>query len=195
MKRNRAGLLAALLLPCIAWALRVEVPPMAMPEFADTEVSTNIPVNVCRSDVRGLDVSMELCATPSNNVQAAFGRDADGDGVLSPEETDLVLGWDCGRWFAEEAATGARIFAEDEAPTAGNRFLRWRAELDVAGDVSRLAVTNTSGAAFAELSAARPEWACRSDWNLMRLTRRGTDMPGECFGVSFRYNVFYLFFR
>ena len=79
MKRNRAGLLAAVVLPCIAWALRVEVPPMAMPEFADTEVSTNIPVNVCRSDVRGLDVSMELCATPSNNVQAAFGRDTDGD--------------------------------------------------------------------------------------------------------------------
>ena len=43
MKRNRAGLLAAVVLPCVAYALRVEVPPMAMPEFADTEVSTNIP--------------------------------------------------------------------------------------------------------------------------------------------------------
>jgi len=178
-----------------AFGLHLAVRPGAEPEFADTEVTTNIPVNVIRSDVRGLDVSVELCATPSNNVQVAFGRDADDDGVLAPEETDLVLGWDCGRWFAEETATGARTFAEDEGPTAGSRFLRWRAELDGAGGVSRLAVTNTSGVAFAELSAARPEWACRASWNMMRLTRRGTDMPSECFDVSFRYNVLHLIFR
>ena len=178
-----------------AFGLHLAVRPGAEPEFADTEVTTNIPVNVFRSDVRGLDVSVELCTTPSNNVQVAFGRDADGDGVLAPEETDLVLGWDCGRWFAEEVATGARAFAEDDAPAAGNRFLRWRSELDGAGSVSRLAVTNTSGVAFAELSAARPEWACRASWNLMRLTRRGTDMPAECFDVSFRYNVLHLIFR
>ena len=165
------------------------------PEYVDTEAATNMPVNVARSDVRGLDVILELCATPSNSVQAAFGHDADGDGVLAPEETDLALGWDCGRWFAEDAAIGARTFAGDEAPAAGNRFLRWRVELDGAGGVSRLAVTNTSGMAFAELSAARPEWACRSSWNLMRLTRRGTDMPTECFDVSFRYNVLHLIFR
>ena len=195
MERNRLGLLAVVVLPCVAWGLHVAVPPMVMPEFADTEVTTNIPVNVFRSDVRGLDVSLELCATPSNNVQVAFGRDADGDGVLAPEESDLVVGWDCGRWFAEEVATGARTFAEDGAPTAGNRFLRWRSELDGAGGVSRLAVTNTSGEAFAELSAARPGWACRSSWNMMRLTRRGTDMPAECFDVSFRYNVLHLIFR
>ena len=143
------------LLPIVTLGLHLAVRPGAA-EFADSEVTTNIPVNVFRSDVRGLDVSVELCATPSNNVQVAFGRDADGDGVLAPEESDLVVGWDCGRWFAEEVATGARTFAEDEAPAAGPRFLRWRAELDGAGGVSRLAVTNTSGAAFAELSAARP---------------------------------------
>ena len=195
MKRNCLGLLATVVLPCVAWGLHVAVPPMAMPEFADTEVTTNIPVNVFRSDVRGLDVSVELCATPSNNVQVAFGRDADGDGILAPEESNLVIGWDCGRWFAEEVATGVRVFMEDEAPTAGNRFLRWRSELDGAGSVSRLAVTNTSGVAFAELSVARPEWACRASWNMMRLTRRGTDMPAECFDVSFRYNVLHLIFR
>ena len=187
--------LAALLAPCAAVAERLVALPVAMPEFADTEVTTNIPVNVSRFDVQLLDVSVELCATPSNNVQVAFGRDADGDGVLAPEETDLVLGWDCGRWFAEEVATGARAFAEDDAPATGNRFLRWRAELDGVGGVSRLAVTNTSGDAFAELSVARPGWACRSSWNLMRLTRRGTDVPTECFDVSFRYNVLHLIFR
>ena len=119
MERSILGLLAAVVLPCVAWGLHVAVPPMAMPEFADTEASTNILVNVVRSDMRGLDVSVELCATPSNNVQVAF----------------------------------------------------------------------------AELSAARPEWACRASWNLMRLTRRGTDMPAECFDVSFRYNVLHLIFR
>ena len=89
------------LVSAAAFGLHVAVPSMAMPEFADTEVTTNIPVNVFRSDVRGLNVSVELCATPSNNVQVAFGRDADGDGVLAPEESDLVVGWDCVRWLAE----------------------------------------------------------------------------------------------
>ena len=84
------------LVSAAAFGLYVAVPPGAS-EFADTEVTTNIPVNVFRSDVRGLDVSVELCATPSNNVQVAFGRDADGDGVLAPEESDLVVGWECGR--------------------------------------------------------------------------------------------------
>ena len=50
MERNCLGSLAAVVLPCVAWGLHVEVPPMAMPEFADTEVTTNIPVNVFRSN-------------------------------------------------------------------------------------------------------------------------------------------------
>jgi len=77
MEMCHLGLLAAVVLPCVAWGLHVAVPPM-MPEFADTEVTTNIPVNVFRSDVRGLDVSVELCVTPSNNVQLPFDRDGNG---------------------------------------------------------------------------------------------------------------------
>ena len=34
--------------------------------------------------------------TPSNAVIVAFGTDADNDGDLSPEETDLRVGCDCG---------------------------------------------------------------------------------------------------
>ena len=45
------------------------------------------------------------------------------------------------------------------------------------------------------MPASPPEWACRSSWNLMRLTRRGTDVPAECFDVSFRYNMLHLIFR
>ena len=36
MERNRHGLLAAVVLPCVACGLHVDVPPFAMPEFADT---------------------------------------------------------------------------------------------------------------------------------------------------------------
>ena len=49
----------------------------ALPESAydDTEVATNVPFNVARSDAREFGVSMAFTGTASNCVQIAFGRD------------------------------------------------------------------------------------------------------------------------
>ena len=56
---------------------------------------------------------------PSNNMEIAFGTDTGtmgillvGDGELSPDECDLIVGWDCGSWFVEA----------DENVRAGERF-------------------------------------------------------------------------
>ena len=64
----------------------------ALPDaaYADTEVTTNVPFNVARSDAREFGVSMAFTGTASNCVQIAFGRDADCDGELSPEETAMA---------------------------------------------------------------------------------------------------------
>ena len=37
--------------------------------------------------------------SPTNAVQVAFGRDADADGDLAPEETEVRVGCDCGEWL------------------------------------------------------------------------------------------------
>ena len=47
--------------------------------------------------------------TPSNNVEIALGRDADGDGELSFDEAAVRLGWDCGVFFVERVVTGERF--------------------------------------------------------------------------------------
>ena len=193
MERNRLGLLAVVVLPCVAWGLHVAVPPMVMPEFADTEVTTNIPVNVFRSDVRGLDVSVELCATPSNNVQVAFGRDADGDGVLSFAETDAVYGWRNGRYFAEDVKAGART---EEAEAATGRSLSVRMRMTKESLPANFAATSGAGVAVLEnLASSVPEWLCRPEWNLMRVTRRGPGVPAEWFACDVRYDETYIIIR
>ena len=88
-----------------------------MPETAhdDTEVVTNHSFTAMRSDSRVFSFMLELDATPSNNVEVAFGRDADGDGVLSRFEATMRVGWDCGVWEIVDCATGD-VFSEPGSP-------------------------------------------------------------------------------
>ena len=66
--------------------------------FADREASgdTAIP-SVARDNLRRFSLELAFAATPSNNVQVAFGRDAEPlDGKLAAEETAFIIGWDSG---------------------------------------------------------------------------------------------------
>ena len=86
-----------LFLPMAALAVTVEqLPPSA---YADTEVSTNIAFVVERPAMTRIEFTVELDATPTNNVEVAIGTDADGDGNLSVEEAAYTFGYDCGKWF------------------------------------------------------------------------------------------------
>jgi hypothetical protein len=51
-------------------------------------------------------VRIELDATPSNGVEVVFGRDADGDGLLSRTEEAMSVGYDCGEWTVVDLVTG-----------------------------------------------------------------------------------------
>ena len=85
----------------------VEVAGLPGAEFADTEVSTNVALSVGAARNRRLVFSVELQASPSNNVEVAVGCDADADGRLSLAESALVVGYDCGEWFVRSAAKDA----------------------------------------------------------------------------------------
>ena len=75
------ALATLLLLPIAAVAARVEFAQQGMPEFADTEVSTNVAI-VADSD-RMCEIAVRFAVgSASNCLQVAFGRDADGDGIL-----------------------------------------------------------------------------------------------------------------
>lgn len=77
-------------------ASALTVPELAAPVFSDTEVSTNVAMMAWAENTRLFNVTLQFDATPSNNVQVAFGVDESLDGNLSAEESSLTLGWDCG---------------------------------------------------------------------------------------------------
>ena len=98
------NLIAVLLFLLSGVTSAVEVPALPGAEFADTEVSTNVALSVGAARNRRLVFSVELQASPSNNVEVAVGCDADADGRLSLAESALVVGYDCGEWFVRSAA-------------------------------------------------------------------------------------------
>ena len=77
MKAPVLTLFVALVAAC---SFAVDVPAMPSPEFADTEVSTNFAFVVEGGSNRRLVFTVELEASPSNNVEVAIDRDADEDG-------------------------------------------------------------------------------------------------------------------
>ena len=147
-----------------------------MPETAhdDTEVVTNHSFTAIRSDSRVFSFTLELDATPSNNVEVAFGRDADGDGVLSRFEATMRVGWDCGVWEIVDCATGD-VFSEPGSP--GPVSLSWMLNFSPAGVPKSLATSVSGTGVFAALAEHPPQFLFSKEWNMVRVTCRGLDAP------------------
>ena len=92
----------------------IESPALPPSEFADTEVSTNFTFAVGEGINRRLVFSLELAASPTNNVEVAIGCDADEDGSLSLDEAALTVGYDCGEWFVRSAANDSVTYSDVE---------------------------------------------------------------------------------
>ena len=132
----------------------VEVPALPQSEFADTEVSTNFTFAVGAVANRRLVFTLELQASPSNNVEVAIGCDANGDGHLSLDESGLTVGYDCGEWFVRSA--------EKDAVTS--------------------AVVSDTGT-FRRVYEIRSRHIDPS-WNLVKVTRRGFGAANESIAVE-----------
>ena len=182
--------LAFLLLPFGANAnvrTVLDLPPAA---YADTEVSSNVVFNATRGDAKFFDVRLELTGTVSNNVQIAFGRDADGDGDLALEETGLVLAWRGGRYCVEDVPESERIVEAAASESYGLRFLHMRVMTGRDFKPRTASFTNEAGPCFAGLSASAPDWLYRPEWNLLKVTRRGVDSSSEWCRVECDYRTF-----
>lgn len=149
-------------------ASRIAMPPLSVSDFVDTEASTNVPITVRRGDARGFALGIDFSPSPSNAFTVALGRDADDDGVLTPGETELTLGWRGGRCVVENAAGWVRL---EELALAGTLALR--VETDGAGRPRRFSADCGGAAVFTRLAASPPEWLFDTGWNLVRITRRG----------------------
>lgn len=181
---NRNCLFAVIVAAGVS-AFGLELPQLPAPEFIDTEVVAHHVLDQGIVGTWRLDFTLVFNGSSSNNVEVAFGCDADGSGDLASHETDLIIGWDCGRYFIEHFKGGER-FEETNVGTNGiERSLDWHY---VVGNKKRkfkgFAATNEVGVAFADLSANLPRWLYSGDWNLMRLTARGVDVQDEHFDVQ-----------
>jgi len=167
------------------------------PIFADTEVSTNVAMRVWTERTRMFNVTLQFDATPSNNVQAAFGADASADGNLSDEEAGLTLGWDCGEWFIASADATNR-FTAAPAGTETRKELSFLMTLGADGLPRALELTDgTTPLAFAgiDLSPPPPAWMFSKDWNLLKVVARGTDAQNETVTVELANDAVILLLR
>jgi hypothetical protein len=182
-------------MPSAAFARTIVVPPQPVSPYADTEVSTNMPFVVDGERTREIKMRFALDGCASNCIQVAFGRDADGDGVLGADESETLYGWRNGRYFAESVADGLRV-EEPDPGSAASRVLTMNLLLKKGEGLSRFAATNGVGVAvFTNLSATAQGWLYKPDWNMMRVTRRGPGVPAEWFTCDLSSYYLYILMR
>ena len=132
-----------------ACSFAVDVPALPPSEFADTEVSTNFTFAVGEGSNRRLVFSLELAASPTNNVEVAIGCDMDEDGRLSLDETALTVGYDCGTWFVRSTAKDCVTYSDAAGTGTFHRTYEVRSRhID-------------------------------PTWNLVKMTRRGLGVANE----------------
>ena len=213
----------ALLLATFTW-LAIEWPAYALPavrpvlppiEFADTETVTNVAFTAWERGLREFRFDLAFTGTASNNVEMAFGTDADGNGALSDGEVSVLAGWDCGELFIANNATDERFTeaSTENAPAPeasgcpsvegaspeGRKGPRVHVfscvcEMRSNGRVVNVACSNDSSTVFLDLAAAKPAWLHSLDWNMVRLTGRGENVRvGERFSAKITPSGF--FFR
>lgn len=182
-----AVLVAAAGMQASAWT--VHVPTMPVSPFADTEVSTNIPIN--KADISYSDLNFRFDGTPTNNLELAFGTDVNTNGVLEAEEVGARFGWRAGRYFIENTLTGDLFDGESLNPSQSfsvdlHLEVRYSSQ-----QVRKVAVSGVNAAEFGALATnVPPAWIWRREWNLMRATRRGMEPPSDWIEYSASHRGF-----
>lgn len=94
--------------------------PSSLPpsEFADTESSSNFVFNTGTDCERNWILSLQADVANNNNIQIEFGVDKDLNGVLSVNEREVIVGWDCGKWIVKDRRNG---FDRQEMSLEGKR--------------------------------------------------------------------------
>ena len=160
-------------------AAALAVPSMPPPVYDDCEVVTNCVFDSSRDDAKVFSVQIELDATPSNGVEVVFGRDADGDGILSRTEEAMSIGYGCGEWKATNLVIGDTVSC---AGTPGRVALDWKLRLSTNRIPRSLAVTVNGQPTFTQL-ATPPSFLFDPTWNAAKIIRRGQSDPNlrvEC---------------
>ena len=153
------------LLPLAAFGSTVTIGPLPPSEYADTEVSTNIPIRVNLERLDRMRFALELSPTATNDIEVLIGHDADTNGVLSVGESRIAFGYDCGNWFVRE---GEEVRAETY-------------------------ICSEQMYARRELAIRYKDFA--PDWDLVKVVRRGLSASDESVSLVEERKRFVLFVR
>ena len=153
------------LLPLAAFGSTVTIGSLPPSEYADTEVSTNIPIHVNLERLDWMRFALELSPTATNDIEVLIGHDADTNGVLSIEESRIAFGYDCGNWFVRE---GEEVRAETYICSEQMYVRR-------------------------ELAIRYKDFA--PDWDLVKVVRRGLSASDESVSLVEERKRFVLFVR
>ena len=160
----------------ISIAGRIAVPPLAPSPFADAEASTNVALTAWGGS-RTLTIDLTLDATVSNGVEIAIGSDsAPPDGVLSPLESTLRLGWDSGVWFAEVPSMTNRVEAQSPNQALG-KSLRLQLSVRSDGTARELTILDGGAAVLQDADASNLPPVC--NWDMVRVATHGRDAAHE----------------
>jgi hypothetical protein len=172
-----------------AAAVTLDVARLPAPSYADREASGDaaLPPTNRMDNLRTFRLEMTFEATPSNNVQVAFGRDnRPADGALAAEETDFIIGWDCGEWFIRPQGLRER-YAVPAAATDGTHTLTAAIRVSATG-VCQPPTFKDGNAAFAFPGLALtpfPGWLKPDLRTHLRVTVRGAAAANENVSAKF----------
>ena len=159
-----------------ASAVRLDAPA---PEYADGEVSVWTPLPLAGASTRTLEIRLSFESTPTNNVEAVFGRGFGAGDFSCPDGTAAAVGWD-GGWFL----AGDRLRQPFPAGAAGQpdgpRTLLIRMRIAPSGEPLSVAF-EADGAplAFAGLDPeALLRWLAPGRWDSLQLTARNNGGGG-----------------
>ena len=147
-------------------AVAVTVPIPSPSPYADTESVTNVTFRAGTSGDNVFALSLELDASLSNNVEVAFGCDANGNGTLDDSETAFAVGWDCGEWFFRDIVAD---IADSCTGACGRKKLDW----DLRLDKSLVPKTLHAQAGGLALPFTMTATMYNPSWNVARVTVRG----------------------
>lgn len=186
---TRIACFLAVAMPFAALARTILVPTQPVSPYLDTEVSTNVPIN--KADISYSDLNFRFDGTPTNNLELAFGTDANANGVLDAEEVGGRFGWRAGRYFIENAQTGD-VFDGDALNTSQSFSVDMHLEVRYSSQqVRKVVVSGVNAAEFGALATnVPPAWIWRREWNMMRATRRGTEPPSYWIEYSASHHGF-----
>ena len=156
---------------CVVALTALARPPMSPvlqppSPYADTESVTNVTFGVGVPGDNVFSLSLVLDASPSNNVEVAFGCDANSNGTLDDSEAAFAVGWDCGEWFFRDITAD---IADSCAGACGRKKLDWDLRLDKSLSPKTLHAQAGGLALPFTMTATMYD----PSWNVARVTVRG----------------------